>query len=139
QLFRPSGLAVDAAGTLYITAEDINRVRKVSNGIIAAAACDGAYGYVGENVSATTAQCKYPGAVTVDGAGNLYFADTFNGYVRKVAPNGIINTIAGIGHTTGDGIPAVDAEVAPAALAVDAAGSVYIGEGGTIRKVTNGV
>jgi uncharacterized protein (TIGR03437 family) len=138
-LFRPVGVAVDAAGTLYITNLESNRVRKVSNGIITAAACDGTYGYVGDNVPAFNAQCKYPGALAVDGAGNLYFADTGNGYVREVTTDGIIHNVAGIGKQMGDGIPAVNALISPDSLAVDAAGNLYIGDYGAIRKVTNGL
>ncbi len=137
-LFRPTAVAVNTAGTLYITDQG-NQVRKVSNGVITAAACDGTYGYVGDNVPALSAQCKYPGALTVDAAGNLYFADTGNGYVREVTPDGIIHTVAGIGKQAGDGIPAVNALVSPNSLTVDAAGNLYIGDNGAIRKVTNGM
>jgi uncharacterized protein (TIGR03437 family) len=145
QLSHPIGLAVDAAGILYISAN--NRVRKVSNGIIAAEAGGLVAGYLGDNVPATTAQLSIPEGLAVDGSGNLSIADTGNGYVRQVQPNAIIHTIAGIGKTAGDGIRAVDAAVLPRALAVDAAGVVYIGEpasqyagaSGAIRKVTNGL
>ena len=137
-LFRPAAVAVDAAGTLYITDQG-NRVRKVSNGVITAAACDGTYGYVGDNVPALSAQCKYPGALAVDAAGNLYFADTGNGYVREVTPDGIIHNVGGIGKQLGDGIPAVNALVSPNSLTVDAAGSLYIGDNGAIRRVTSGM
>ncbi len=129
---------MNTAGTLYITDQG-NQVRKVSNGVITAAACDGTYGYVGDNVPALSAQCKYPAALTVDAAGNLYFADTGNGYVREVTPDGIIHTVAGIGKQAGDGIPAVNALVSPNSLTVDAAGNLYIGDNGAIRKVTNGM
>ena len=144
QLSHPIGLAVDAAGILYISAND--RVRKVSNGIIAGEAGSGTFGYLGDNVPATSAPLNLPEGLAVDGSGNLIIADTGNGYVRQVGPNAIIHTIAGIGKTAGDGIPAVDALVWPLAVAVDAAGVVYIGEAafrsghsGTIRKVTNGL
>jgi trimeric autotransporter adhesin len=137
-LFRPAAVAVDTAGTLYITDQG-NQVRKVSNGVITAAACDGIYGYVGDNVPALSAQCKYPGALAVDVVGNLYFADTGNGYVREVTPDGIIHNVAGIGKQVGDGIPAVNAFVSPNSLTADAAGNLYIGDNGAIRKVTNGM
>jgi len=99
-------------------------------------------GFSGDNGPAVDAQLYGPNGLTLDPAGNLYIADTNNGRVRKVS-NGIITTIAGNGAygAAGDGVPATSAELSyPTALAIDAAGTLYIGDySGVIRKVTNGV
>ena len=74
--------------------------------------------------------------------GDVYLVDVANGRVRKVAPDGIITTVAG-GGSGGDGGPAVDARVFyPAAVDVDAAGNVYFTDVGnsTVRRVdTDGI
>jgi uncharacterized protein (TIGR03437 family) len=81
--------------------------------------------------------------VTVDAAGNLFIADTFNA-VRKVSTSGIISTIAGSYQAagfSGDGGPAAQAALwSPTGVAVDGAGNLYIADLGNnrIRKVSPG-
>jgi uncharacterized protein (TIGR03437 family) len=70
---------------------------------------NGTYGHSGDNGLATSAQLKAPARVTVDGAGNLFLAEDV--YIRKIAPDGTITTIAGNGQYIlgGDGGPATSA------------------------------
>ena len=80
--------------------------------------------------------------VAVDGAGNLYVVA--GSLVRKVTTGGIISTLAGGGTSVGDGVPAIQAELSPTAIAVDTAGNLFIADSvfGTsrIRKVdTKGI
>ena len=135
-----SGLAVDSAGNLYISASD--RVRKVSNGVITTVAGGGPPGpLVGDNGPATDAPLLYVYGVAVDSAGNLYIADHDSQRIRKVV-NGVITTVAGGGYSLGDGGPATGAQLSlPLGVAVDVAGSLYIDDNGNsrIRKVSNGV
>ncbi len=85
----PLGVAVDAAGNLYIADGSNNRIRKVSpSGVITTAAGGGSV--LGDGGPATSASLANPSGVAVDGAGNLYIADTFNLRIRKVSPSGII-------------------------------------------------
>ena len=87
-----------AAGNVYIADSDNSRVRLVTpGGLIATVAGTGAFGYNGDNIAASSAELNYPTSVAVDGAGNLYIADTGNNRVRKVTPGGTITTVAGIG------------------------------------------
>ena len=142
KLYDPVGVAVDAAGNLYIADLANYRIRKVSNGVITTVAGNGTPGYGGDNGPATSAQLNVPEGVTVDAAGNLYIADRDNNRVRKVA-NGVITTIAGNGTAgySGDGGPAISAELnGPLGIAVDAAGNIYIADyyNNRIRKVSNG-
>ena len=146
-LSRPWALAVDTGGNLYIGESWGNRVRKVtSKGIIttiagidtcAGGSSHGAYG--GDGGLATSAALYAADGLAVDPAGNVYISDTGNNRVRKIAvATGIINTIVGTGTAgySGDNGLAVSAQInQPSQLSLDAAGNLYILEGGRIRKV----
>jgi uncharacterized protein (TIGR03437 family) len=138
----PTGLAVDAAGNLYIADYYSNRIRKVNpSGIISTVAGNGAYKFAGDGGPATSASLSYPHDVAVDAAGNLYIADTGNNRVRKVSPSRIISTVAGNGTWgfSGDGGPATSASLyGPSAVALDASGNLYIADwvNNRIRKVS---
>jgi uncharacterized protein (TIGR03437 family) len=133
------GIAVDAAGNLYITDSFNHRVRKVDpSGIISLFAGGG--GLTGDGGLATKANLGAPTGVAVDGAGNVYIADSLGSRVRKVDTAGIITTVAGTGMSgvLGDGGPATSADIGvPLAIALDAAGNLYINSytTGRIRKV----
>jgi uncharacterized repeat protein (TIGR01451 family) len=136
------GLAVDASGNLYISDIDNNVVRKVGvSGIITTVAGNGTYGYSGDGGSATSAAMRDPYSLALDAAGNLYIADRYNYRIRMVATSGIMTTVAGNGNCcfSGDGGPATSAELeAPAGVAVDATGNLYIADtyNNRIRKVS---
>ena len=144
-LFNPQGVALDAAGNLYIADTDNGRVRKVSNGVIATVAGggSGANGF-GDGGPATSAFLATPlQGVAVDSAGNIYITDISHSRIREVS-NGIVATVAGTGTAgyIGDGGLAVNAELnGPAAIAVDSAGNLYIADGGNyrVRKVSGGI
>ncbi len=113
-------------------------------GTIIAAAGTGATGYNGTNIAATSAYLTNPGGVAIDGAGNLYIADTGNQLVRRVTPSGTITTVAGGGSgciggdSVGDNCPATSAILSsPMGVAIDGAGNLYIADRNNqlIRKV----
>lgn len=137
------GLAVDAAGNLYVPDLDNRRVRRIdASGVITTVAGNGRSGFSGDGGPATRAMLSAAfWNVAVDAAGNLYIADGGNHRVRRVDPNGIITTVAGNGSDTysGDGGPALEAGIpGPDGLFVDAAGNLYIGDTADfrIRKVS---
>jgi trimeric autotransporter adhesin len=142
QLSGPIGVAVDVVGNLYIADTDNQRVLKVTlGGLITTVAGTGIWGFSGDGGMATAAQFAYPAGVAVDGAGNLYVADTDNHRIRRVTPGGLITTVAGTGTRgfSGDGGPATAAQFAyPAGVAVDGAGNLYIADAYNhrVRKVT---
>jgi sugar lactone lactonase YvrE len=139
----PGGIALDMAGNLFISDTFNERIRKVgSNGIITTVAGDGRTGFAGDGSQAKNAELSLPGGggIAVDGAGNLFIADTGNNRIRKIAPTGIITTVAGNGDAgfAGDGGSAVDANLdAPDNVFVDGNGNLYISDGWNerIRKV----
>jgi uncharacterized protein (TIGR03437 family) len=92
-LSRPSGVAVDSAGNLYIADTNNQRIRKISNAIIATVAGNGTAGYGGDGGPATIAELNWPMGAAVDSAGNLYIADTTNGRIRILAPASSISAV----------------------------------------------
>ena len=129
QLQYAGGIALDAVGNLFIA--DRNRVRKVTvDGLITTVAGNGEDGYSGDGGPAVQAALRAFG-VAVDDAGNLFIIG--DNRVRRVSPDGLITTIAGLGTPgySGDGGPAVRAEMwAPRSLAVDRSGNIYIADTG---------
>jgi uncharacterized protein (TIGR03437 family) len=129
-----TNLAVDGSGDIYISDlfSDVIRKVTVATGIITTVAGNGAAGYTGDGGLATSARLNDCQAVAVDGAGNLYIADAGNFVIRKVtAATGIITTVAGNGaagpQVTG-GLATLAQLAAPAAVAVDGTGSLYIAD-----------
>ncbi len=138
----PFGVAVDAAGNLYIADYSNQRIRKVTtSGVISTYVGNGTQGVLGDGGAATAAELTNPYGVAFDAIGNLYIADASN-RIRKVTTTGIINTIAGNGTAgySGDGGVATAAELNfPDGVAIDAIGNVYIADYSNqrIRKVTS--
>ncbi len=89
-LERAAGVAVDAAGNVFV-ADDINcRIRKIdTNGIITTVAGTGAFGFAGDGGPAVDAELLFPTGVFVDSSGNLYISDAGNGAIRKVTNAGV--------------------------------------------------
>jgi sugar lactone lactonase YvrE len=140
----PSGLAFDAANNLYIADGSNQRIREVtaSTGIISTVAGGAAYNApLGDGGPATAARLVDPLAVVLDQQGDLYIADTGDYRVRLVnAASGNISTIAGNGDrgSSGDGLPAIQAEIDPFSLALDAFGDLYIADGTAVRELASG-
>jgi uncharacterized protein (TIGR03437 family) len=141
--FNPAAAAVDKSGNVYIADSMNNRVRKVdSSGIVTTVAGNGSVGSGGDGGPATSATLFTPAGLAVDGAGNLFIADSGNSRVRRVTTGGTISTVAGgapVPGYSGDGGAAVGAGLfLPGGVAVDAAGNLYIADIGNnrIRKVT---
>ena len=131
ELSSPDGVAVDAAGNIYIADTNNNRIREVvkATGNIITFAGNGTAGYSGDNGPAVSAKLNSPRAVSVDAAGDLFIADTFNYRIREVsAATGNIVTVAGNGTSgySGDGGPAVSAKLgSPYGMAIDSSGDLF--------------
>jgi RHS repeat-associated protein len=142
------GIAVDAAGNLYIADTSSNNIREVtaSTGVIATIAGGSGvqgFGYAGDGGPATSAQLHSPQGVAVDAAGNIYFADSANNAIRKISASaGSIVTVAGSGGMgdAGESASATLATLTPSGVTSDQVGDLYIANGGIgitspIRKV----
>ena len=137
----PHGVALDGAGNLFIADQFNHRIRKVdTSGIITTVAGNGSATFPGDGGPATSARLFHPTGVALDGAGNLFIADSSNHRVRKVDTSGIITTVAGNGSFgfSGDGGPATSARLgSPSGVALDSSGNLFIVDlfNDRIRKV----
>jgi hypothetical protein len=166
QLNVPAAVGSDVSGNLYIADSNGRSIRKISpDGIIHLLATIGDPRGIlplppsGDGGPATSAQLSVvfaarstsgnEGGLATDRACNLYIAETWAGRVRKVSPEGIISTVAGVGGpycpapgaclALGDGGPATSAGLNfPTGLAVDFKGNLFIAEtaGSRVRKVS---
>lgn len=125
----PSGVAVDAAGNVYVADSWNHRVRRIDvSGTITTYAGNGILGYRGDGTAAARSWLAYPSGVAADSAGNIYVADNWNHRIRRIDSSRIITTLAGRGDDgdRGDGGPAIEASLAyPLAVGTDRAGNVY--------------
>jgi uncharacterized protein (TIGR03437 family) len=112
RLNHPSGLALDAAGNLYIADRDNNRIRRIdrTTGIITTFAGSGLPGNDGDGGPAAVASLNQPAVISFDDAGYLYIADQGNGRIRRVSPSGLISAAVSMPRPT---------DVFPANLATD--------------------
>jgi hypothetical protein len=143
ELAAPTGTAVDAAGDVFIADTDNNRVREVlANGTIQTYAGNGKCQWSGDMHAATRAGLCLPTGVALDANNDLFIADSGNNIVRKVTPDGIITTFAGLGASgsMGDGGAANHAKLnTPTGVAVNnTIHSVYIADTGNSKvRVVN--
>jgi len=140
ELNLPYGIAVAPDGTIYIADTYNERIRRVGpDGIITTFAGSGIRGSGGDGGPATDAEFSWPTGVAIGPDGSVYIVDGWNDRIRKVTPDGIINTVAGGGSEVGDGGPATDAYIgSPRKVKVMSDGTLYIAEsdGHRIRKVS---
>jgi uncharacterized protein (TIGR03437 family) len=139
-------VAVDeATGDIYIADTGNHRIRRIrkDNGNIERFAGASAAGAGADGVAAILSAMNSPRGVAIGKNGTVYFSDTGNHRVRRVLPSGIVETVAGAGVSgfAGDNGAATAARLnAPAGLALDADGGLYIADTGNhrIRHVTAG-
>jgi RHS repeat-associated protein len=134
----PIGLAVDAAGNLYVADYGNHRIRKISpSRVVTTFAGSGAAGMA--NGTGTAASFRNPMGLSIDASGNLYVADRLNHAVRKITPAGVVSTLAGngsAGSANGTGTAASFNQAN--GVAVNGTGTVYVADliNNLVRRVT---
>lgn len=137
----PQDIVMDAHHNAYISDIYTHRIRKIApDGTISTFAGTGIAGFSGDGGPAGAAMINIPTGMTMDGAGDIVFADSGNSRVRKIDTKGRISTIAGNGvyGNGGDGGPARLASMArPWGVRYDSVGNLYISDTATssVRKV----
>ncbi len=141
----PNGLAVGRDGPVYVSEPTSHRVFQVSpQGEVSVLAGNGSLGGSGDGGPATAATLDQPRGVAVGGDGSVYIAATYNFRIRRVSPQGTIDTVAGTGEPShsgygGDGGPATEANLFyPSGTAIALDGTVYLCDmsNARVRKIT---
>lgn len=128
----PPDMAVDAAGNVYVVDRDNNRIRKVdTSGTISTFAGNGTMGSSGDGGPAISAELFLPIAIAVDGAGNVYIADSGSNGLRMV--NSKTNSIGQVAIISSS----LSRIASPGGVTTDSAGNVYISDlnGSAIYKL----
>ena len=136
---QPMGLAIDSADNIYVADQNASTIRMITpGGIVTTLAGKGKVTGTDDGPGAL-ARFTSPEGVTVDGAGNVYVCDTGNSTIRRIAPNGLVTTIAGIAKQRGmvDGTNDVARFDTPRGIAMDGHGNIYVADSvnSAIRKL----
>jgi mucin-19 len=139
--FKPSGVAVDTAGNLYVTDYQYSLIRKVSaTGAVTTIAGYGAPGSA--DGTGTAAYFNHPFGITIDSTGNLYVADQDNHTIRRLSFSGtswVVTTMAGSPGSTGttDGAGSAARFNQPQSVTVGSGGTLFVADMGN-HRITKG-
>ena len=121
----PQGVAVDAAGNVYVADYGNSLIRMISaSGVVSTLAGNGVAGSA--NGTGSAASLNHPSGVAVDAGGNVYVADNSNNMIRKISPSAIVTTLAGSGVAGSANSTASFGD--PTGVAVDGSGNVYVAD-----------
>ena len=139
RLYDPQNLAIDGADNIYVPDGAGNVVRMITPGaVVTTIAGSGAAGSA--DGTGTAAEFNDPTGIATDVFGNVYVADYGNNTIRKIAPGGVVTTLAGSPTSSGsaDGNGSSATFKGPAGVGVDSSGNIYVADqlNSTIRKVS---
>lgn len=137
---RLNGIAVDSAGVVYVADSNNHAIRRITAGGVVSTLA-GLPGRAGSaDGTGGEARFDYPQGVVVDPAGNLYVTDSRNATIRRVTPDGVVTTVAGLARdpNTTDGAASIARFYNPTAIAIDNNGVLFIADtdNNTIRVGT---
>jgi len=133
----PTDVAATPDGGYLIADAGNDRIRRVSAAGIITTVAGTDRGFLGDGGPATAARLNTPRELAVQPDGGILVADAGNDRIRRIAPGGVIATVAG-GGAGGDGGPATAAALdEPSGVAVSADGALLIADTGhsRIRRV----
>ena len=140
RFFNPTSVVVDSAGDVFVTDTGNHTIRKITPDGVVSTFAGSTTGVGSADGTGSSATFVHPSGIAIDGAGNLYVADSDSNTIRKITPAAVVTTLAGTAAVTGsaDGTGSAATFNGPQSLAVDATGNVYVGDLGnnTVRKIT---
>jgi len=133
----PEGVAVDAAGNVYVADTYNHRIRKISTNGEVSTIAGGSTSGSRDGAATENAQFNYPTGLALDSSGNVYVADQRNNLIRKISTNGQVSTIAGGSQGFLDAAGRSAQFHYPTGLAVDSSGNIYVADqfNNRIRKI----
>lgn len=141
RFFKPSGVALDSAGNIYVADASNQTIRKITPAGEVTTLAGSARSIGSADGTGSVARFRNPSGVAVDNNGTIYVADTDNDTIRKITGNGEVTTLAGLAVSPGstDGAGSLSRFRQPGSVAVDSSGNVFVADTGnnTIRKVTS--
>ena len=136
----PQGIAVDGSSNVYVADNNGNTIRKITPAGVVTTIAGTGFAQGSTDGTGSAARFHSPTGVAVDGSGNLFVTDYNNDTIRKITPAGVVTTFAGqvgvYGGTDGTGTAATF--YLPEGITINAAGTLWVACGGTIRQVTSG-
>ncbi|MGC4068861.1 MAG: RHS repeat-associated core domain-containing protein [Polyangiaceae bacterium] len=142
QIMRPSGVAVATDGTVYLSDREGHRIRAVlPDGSITTLAGKGTAGFSGDGGAALEAELSSPRGLALGPDGSLYVVDQGNNRIRRVTPDGLIQTVIGGGtNAIADGLLATYVKLdEPDGIAMGADGTLYVATKSDVLSVAPGL
>ena len=140
RFFLPYGLAIDGSNNLYVTEGGNHTIRKIAPDGTVSTLAGAAMTPGATNGTGSAARFTSPFGVAVDGAGNVYVADTGNNLIRKITAGGVVSTLAGSVGVAGatDGVGTGARFNQPRGLAVGAGDTIFVADYGNalLRSVS---
>jgi len=134
----PRGITVDSMGTIYVSDEGNNRIRKITPaGVVTTLAGSGVAGFA--DGTGDTAKFDNARGIAVNSEGSIYVSDTGNNRIREITPTGVVTTFAGSGVAGFADGTGTDAQFNyPAGIAINSEGTIYVSDtkGQRIRRIT---
>ncbi len=129
QFDSPFGICVDGQGNVYVADQGNDRIRKITPADVVSTIAGSTRGYADDN--AASAKFYGPNSMVFDAQGNMYIADTGNGLIRKLTPDGKVRTL----FTTWNNNGATDRLFSPSGITIDPHGNLYVADQGNHRIV----
>ena len=140
RFYTPLGVAVDRDANVFVADYDNGTIRKVTPGGVVSTVAGLARAYGSADGTGGAARLNGPSGIAIDGTGNLFVTDYSNSNIRKITPEAVVTTVAGMSGVTGtaDGTGAVARFNSPQGITIDAAGNFFVADtfNNLIRKMT---
>lgn len=130
----PTSICIDASGNLFVADKSNHKIRKITQQGIVSTFAGSIEGYI--DGMSTVARFNDPFGITIDQSGTLFVTDLDNEGIRKITPDGLVNTFAGTSYGYADGNGTNAQFHRPLGICIDSSNNLYVTEISRIRKIT---